>query len=243
VANTEPGGETIFGVVSLLHAVVGPLTKRDWRGQDRLPSTGGLIIVPNHISNLDPLALGQFLAFSGRWPRFLGKAEVFRVPVVGRILRACGQIAVERGSGRSGEALVAARAAVEEGRAVVVYPEGTITRDPELWPMVGKTGAARLALQTGCPVIPIGQWGVQEIMYGRRLHLPKLLPRKTLRLAVGEPVQLDDLRTQPMTASTLTEATRRIMAAITDLVAELRGSTPPAQPYDPRVQPPDGGHR
>jgi 1-acyl-sn-glycerol-3-phosphate acyltransferase len=240
VANHEPGGETIFGVVSLLHAVVGPLTKRDWRGQDRLPSTGGLVIVANHISNLDPLALGQFVAFSGRWPRFLGKAEVFKVPVVGRILRACGQIPVERGSGRSGEALVAARTAVEEGRAVVVYPEGTITRDPELWPMLGKTGAARLALQTGCPVIPIGQWGVQEIMYGRRLHLPKLLPRKTLRLAVGEPVELDDLRSQPMTAGTLAEATRRIMAAITDLVAELRGSTPPAQPYDPRAQPPDG---
>jgi len=239
-ANSEPGGEGIFEVVSFLHAFVGPFTKRDWRRAELLPRTGGLVIVANHISNFDPLALGQFVAFSGRWPRFLGKMSVFRVPVVGRILRACGQIPVERESGRSRDALVAARAAIEAGRAVVVYPEGTITFDPDLWPMRGKTGAARLALETRCPVIPVGQWGAQEIMYGRRRHLPKLLPRKTLRLAVGEPVELDDLREEPVTAASLTEATERIMAAITDLVAELRGEPAPEQRYDPRAHRNDG---
>lgn len=239
-ANTEPGGETIFGVVSLLHAIVGPLTQRDWRRQELLPRTGGLVIVANHISNVDPLALGQFVAFSGRWPRFLGKMSVFKVPIVGRIIRACGQIPVERDTGRSRDALVTARAAIEAGRAVVVYPEGTITYDPDLWPMRGKTGAARLALETSCPVIPVGQWGAQEIMYGRQRHLPKLLPRKTLRLAVGEPVELDDLRTAPITAASLTEATERIMAAITALVAELRGEPAPAQRLDPRAQRHDG---
>ncbi len=234
-ANSEPGGETIFGVVSLLHLIVGPLTHRDWRRPELLPRTGGLVIAANHISNVDPLALGQFVAFAGRWPRFLGKASVFAVPVVGRILRACGQIPVVREGARSRDALVAARAAIEAGRAVVVYPEGTITFDPELWPMRGKTGAARLALETSCPVIPIGQWGAQEIMYGRRHHLPKLLPRKTLRLAVGDPVPLDDLRAAPVTAASLTEATDRIMAAITALVVELRGEPSPAQRFDPRT--------
>ena len=83
-ANQEPGGQTIAGVVRLLHAIIRPLTKRDWRHQEKLPQTGGLVVVANHISNVDPLSLGQFIAFSGRWPRFLGKASVFKVPVVGR---------------------------------------------------------------------------------------------------------------------------------------------------------------
>lgn len=221
-ANHEPGGKTIAGIITVLHALIRPLTHRDWRAQDKLPKTGGLIIVANHISNLDVLSLGQFVAFSGRWPRFLGKESVFRVPVVGRILGAAGQIPVERNSGNSRDALAAAQRAIEGGQAVTIYPEGTITHDLELWPMKGKTGAARLAFATGCPVIPIGQWGVQEIMYGKRIHLPKIFPRKTFRLLVGDPVPLEDLGALPMTSATLTEATARIMAAITELVAELR---------------------
>jgi 1-acyl-sn-glycerol-3-phosphate acyltransferase len=233
-ANQEPGGQTIAGVVRLLHAIIRPLTKRDWRDQEKLPQTGGLVVVANHISNVDPLSLGQFIAFSGRWPRFLGKASVFKVPVVGAILKACGQIPVERQSARSADALAAATQAVADGRAVIIYPEGTITRDADLWPMVGRTGAARIALQTGCPVIPVGQWGAQDVLYGNRRQFPRVLPRKTFRLIVGDPVPLDDLRHLPVTALTLKEATTRMMDAITALVAELRESEPPAERYDPR---------
>ena len=235
--NREPGRGTIFAVVTVLDALVRPLTRRDWRASDKIPQTGGVIFVVNHISNADPLALGQFLAFSGRWPRFLAKASLFAVPVLGRILRACGQIPVQRQSAKSADALHAAVEAVNRGRAVVVYPEGTITRDPDLWPMAGKTGAARIALQTGCPVIPIGQWGAQELMHGPQIHFPKLLPRKTLRFLVGDPVNLDDLRDQPVSAATLDAATDRIMDAITTLVAELRQQPPPNQ----RLVPPGSG--
>ena len=240
-ANSEPGRATISTVVSILHLIMRPLTHRDWRHQDKVPQTGGVIFVANHISNADPLALGQFLAFSGRWPRFLGKASIFKVPVLGRILTACGQIPVERQSAKSADALLAATAAVEQGRALVIYPEGTITGDPDLWPMKGKTGAARIALRTGCPVVPIGQWGAQDLLYGKKLGFPKLFPRKTLRLVAGDPVPLDDLRTAPMTAATLDEATNRMMDAVTALVAELRQQTPPAERYDPRAQPTTGG--
>lgn len=232
--NHEPGAQTISTVIRILNAILRPLTKRDWRHQDRVPQTGGVIFVVNHISNADPLAIGQFLAFSGRWPRFLAKTSVFQIPVIGRIIAACGQIPVERGSARSKEALVAAAQAIEQGRALVIYPEGTITYDPELWPMRGKSGAARLAFQTGCPVVPIGQWGVHELMPGRKPRFPKLFPRKTLRVAVGAPVSLDDLRAKSITASTLEEATTRIMDAITVLVAELRAAPPPGFRYDPR---------
>jgi 1-acyl-sn-glycerol-3-phosphate acyltransferase len=235
--NREPGRSTIFGVVTLLNAIVRPLTRRDWRAQDKIPQTGGVIFVVNHISNADPIALGQFLAFSGRWPRFLAKASLFRIPVLGCIIRACGQIPVQRQSASSADALLAAVEAVHQGRAVVIYPEGTITRDPDLWPMAGKTGAARIALRTGCPVIPIGQWGAQELMYGRQIHFPRLLPRKTLRMLVGDPVDLDDLRDQPVTAEALDAATERIMDAITALVAELRQQPPPAKRFVPPPAP------
>jgi 1-acyl-sn-glycerol-3-phosphate acyltransferase len=237
--NQEPGGQTISTVVGILNAIMRPLTKRDWRHQDKVPKSDGVIFVANHISNADPVVLGQFLAFSGRWPRFLAKASLFKIPVVGRIVAACGQIPVQRGSAQSKDALVAAARALELGRALVIYPEGTITRDPNLWPMRGKTGAARLAFRTGCPVVPIGQWGAQELMPGIKPSVPRLLPRKTLRVAAGDPVALDDLRKKPVTIDTLDEATTRILDAITDLVAELRGVTPPAQRYDPEMKRPD----
>ena len=233
-ANAEPGRQVIFGVVTLLHAVLRPLTRRDWRHQEKVPRTGGVVFVVNHISNVDPLAIGQYLAFSGRWPRFLAKASLFRVPGLRWVLRGCGQIPVERGTAAARDALGAAVEAVRAGRAVVVYLEGTITLDPQLWPMRGRTGAARIALQTGAPVVPLGQWGAQDIMWGKKIHLPKLLPRKTLRVVTGDPVPLDDLRGQPMTAAVLAEATDRMLAAVTALVAELRQETPPAQPHDPR---------
>jgi 1-acyl-sn-glycerol-3-phosphate acyltransferase len=233
-ANREPGRGTIFAVVSLLHLIMRPLTLRDWRGRDKIPQTGGVIFVANHISNVDPLALGQYLAFSGRWPRFLAKASLFRYPLLGRILRACGQIPVERQSAKSADALLAAVEAVGQGRALVIYPEGTITGDPDLWPMKGKTGAARIALRTGCPVIPIGQWGAQELMYGKQIHFPHLFPRKTLRLIAGDPVSLDRLRERPVTGAVLDEATSAMMDAITDLVARLRQEQPPASRFDPR---------
>jgi 1-acyl-sn-glycerol-3-phosphate acyltransferase len=141
---------------------------------------------------------------------------------------------VQRNSREAAHALSAAVEALRRGRAVIIYPEGTITQDPDLWPMRGKTGAARVAFESGCPVIPVGQWGAQELMYGRRIHFPHLLPPKTLRVRVGDPVPLGDLRAEPVTAATLNEATERIMAAITTLVAQLRGEPAPATRYDPR---------
>jgi len=239
--NTEPGGRVIFGVVSLLHALIAPLTHRDWRDQDKIPARGGVVLVANHISNVDPLALGQFVAFSGRWPRFLAKESLFRIPVVGPVIRACGQIPVRRGTAAAQDALAEAIDAADQGRAVVVYAEGTITLDPDLWPMRARTGAARIALSTHVPVVPVGQWGAQDVMYGKRIHLPHLLPRKTFRLVAGDPVPLDDLREQPVTAAVLAEATTRIMAAVTALVVELRGEQAPAQPFDPRTVPVGAG--
>ena len=232
--NTEPAEKTLVAVISILSGIVRPFTHRDWRGQENLPATGGVLVVANHISNFDPIAVGQYLAFSGRWPRFLGKASLFTVPVIGRIITACGQIPVQRGTKSAVHALDAAVVAVESGKAVVIYPEGTVTLHEQLWPMVAKSGAARIALQTACPVIPLGQWGAQDVMWGKKIHFPKLLPRKTLRLTAGPPVPLDDLREGPITPQTVAIATERIMAAITELVVELRQEPAPPELFDPR---------
>ena len=117
----------------------------------------------NHISHADPLVSAHFIYDSGRWPQYLGKASVFRVPVVGWILHRCRQIPVERGSVDAVRSLDALVAALDEGGAVVIYPEGTTTRQPDLWPMKAKTGAARLALATGAPVVPVVMWGPERI--------------------------------------------------------------------------------
>lgn len=237
--NREPGDPVMVGAVRTLNLLFGPFIRKDWRGQEHIPQTGGVIIVVNHISNVDPIMAGLYLAYSGRWPRFLAKGSLFAVPVLGWALRSAGQIPVQRNSRQASQAIQAAREALELGRAVVIYPEATITYDPELWPMEGRTGAARIALDTGCPVIPVGQWGAEEIMWGKKIHFPKLLPRKTVRLLAGPPVPLDDLRAQPMTTQNLVQATDRIMDAISSLVGELRHATPPAHRYDPRK--PKGG--
>lgn len=207
----------------LVIGVINRLIRPDWRSTEKLPH-GPAIIVVNHISNVDPLLVGAFLARHGLWPRFLAKDSLFRVPVLGRILSGIAQIPVHRGTASAGDALEHAVTAIERGGCVVIYPEGTITSDEQLWPMTGRTGAARLAARTGAPLIPIGQWGAERILYGKRLGIPALLPRKRISMVVGDPIDLDGL--------TPDQATRRIMTAITGLVAQVRGEIPPVA-YDP----------
>ncbi len=219
-------------------AVVKPLlllfTKRHWVDGEKIPAEGGCVLVGNHISHLDPLTFAHFVYDHGRLPRYLAKAAVFEVPFVGLVVRKAGQIPVYRLTADASQAFRAAVDAVNAGECVAVYPEGTITRDPGLWPMTGKTGAARIALSTGAPVIPVAQWGANHILppYAKRPHL---IPRKTISMKVGDPVDLDDLRGRPLTPEVLREATDRIMDALTTELVVLRGGEPPAVRFDPRT--------
>ncbi len=211
------------------------LTKRDWRGAEHLPRQGGFVACTNHVSHFDPLTFAHFLYDNGRLPRFLGKAALFRVPVIGTILRGAGQIPVYRESADAGRAYTAAVEAVRRGECVAIYPEATISRDPGLWPMTGKTGAARVALVTGAPVIPVAQWGPQEVLspYGKRL---RLLPRKTMHVAAGPPVDLAEFDARPVDAETLRLVTEKIMTAITVLLEEIRGEPAPPVRFDARAE-------
>ena len=146
-------------------------------------------------------------------------------------------IPVARSSSASAakQTIAQAEELAEHGRGVIVYPEGSLTREPDLWPMRGKTGAARIALQTRCPVIPLAQWGGQAIL-GPYESRPHFLPIKEVTVVAGPPVDLSDLHDRPMSREVLEEATRRIMAAITGLLEEIRGEQAPAEVFDPRAK-------
>ena len=156
-----------------------------------------------------------------RPPRFLAKDSLFTVPFVGWVLRGTGQIPVMRGTRDAALAVKAAVSAAQRGECVVVYPEGTITKDPDLWPARAKSGAARIALTADVPLVPMAHWGSQEVMGPYRKEF-RLLPRKTMRVAVGPPVDLDDLRGRELTAEVLTIASQRLMEAIMLLLRTLR---------------------
>ncbi len=206
--------------------------RRDERGQDRIPRTGGCIIAVNHISYADPFVAALFVHDAGRRPRFMGKVSVFRIPVIGRILRGAGQIPVYRESADAAHALSAATDAVRAGECVVIYPEGTVTRDPGYWPMTAKTGVARIALATGAPVIPVAQWGAQEFL--GRSGKPRLGRRTRVHARAGEPVDLSRWHGLELTADTLRESTSAVMDGLTGVLAEIRGEQPPATRYEPR---------
>jgi len=206
--------------------------KRDWHGQENIPRKGGVIVACNHLSYADWAAMALFVHQAGRYPAFLIKSSAFNVTVIGPFLRACGQLPVNRGSADAALVLKEAESALAQGECVVIYPEGTATRDPAKWPMVAKTGVARMALDTGFPVVPIAIWGAQEILpYGsKKLHL---LPRHMVHMLAGPPVDLSAYADQPLSRDVLRSATAAIMADITGLLAQIRGEAPPATSYDP----------
>ncbi|MGN6687587.1 MAG: lysophospholipid acyltransferase family protein [Actinomycetales bacterium] len=221
-------------IIAVLRRPLFAMAQYEWQGADRLPTTGGVIVCPNHISYVDPLMIALFLHEHGRLVRFLAKSSLWKVPLLKQVLNGTGQIPVVRNSAEASGAFADALRSLDEGHAVVVYPEATVTRDPRLWPMAGKTGAARLALTTGCPVLPVAQWGAQDVLepYGKRLHVR---PKHRVVVRVGDPVELDDLRNRPLDAAVVREATGRILDAITAMLAEIRGEQPPAERFDPRA--------
>jgi 1-acyl-sn-glycerol-3-phosphate acyltransferase len=185
------------------------------------------VIVANHLSHSDPIPVADFIDTAGRRPRFLGKAELFDAPVLGPLLHSAGQIPVQRESAQAGAALAAAVSAVRQGHCVVIYPEGTLTRDRDLWPMVGKTGAARVWWQTRCPVIPIAQWGPQQLL-APYAKVPRVWPRPVMRVKAGPALDLPT--TDPPDFRALTA---EIMGTLARLLGELRGQAPPQAVFDP----------
>jgi 1-acyl-sn-glycerol-3-phosphate acyltransferase len=223
--------------VKIAAAVFYPVTwlgKRVTRGAERIPRQGGAILVLNHISHLDPVVDAVFVHRNKRVPRFLAKDSLFRIPVAGKIIGGAGTIPVYRGTTNAAESLRAANEALQEGKIVVIYPEGTITKDPETWPMRPFPGVARLALANDVPVLPIARWGTNHILNGYTKTF-RPFPRKTITTYVGEPVDLSQFRSdEPPTNTTLMRVTDVIMTDVKKLLAEIRAEQAPAGFFNPK---------
>ena len=220
-----------------------PYARFDLAGHERIPKDGPGIVVANHRSYFDTVAVALTVAPSGRALRFLGKKEVFDAPIVGALARSMGGIRVDRGTG-SDEPLKLAARALEAGELVALMPQGTIPRgraffEPEL---KGRWGAARLARMTGAPIVPLGLWGTERV-WPRNARLPNVLNITNpplVRTRVGDPFTIvgDDLDAD----------TERIMDAIVDLLPpeakvrrdptpeELARSFPPGYKGDPEAE-------
>ena len=221
-----------FGA-TLVIPIIKLISKREWRGAENIPKTGAAIVVSNHISYFDPLVFAHFLYGNGRAPRFLGKSELFKLPIIGTVLRGAGQVPVERESENAKFALHHAVAFLKAGHLLGVYPEGTLTRDQNYWPMKAKTGIARLAILTQVPVIPCAQWGAQKILpaYSKK---PKFFPRTKVQVIAGKPLDFSKWQGRDEDPIALEEATAYVMQAVTNLLEGLRGESAPAEVFDPR---------
>ena len=222
------------GAVLVVIPILRALTKRTWIGQENLPKSGPVIVVCNHISYADPLLFAHFLYSSGRAPRFLGKASVFTIPIIGKIIAGSGQIPVNRESDSAKDSLAIAKALLEVGHCFGVYPEGTLTRDENGWPMRAKTGIARLAIATQVPVIPCAQWGAQDLL-APYAKVPRIWRRTRITVKAGAPLNFAKWQGREDDPDALEEATRYVMSAITSLLEEIRGESAPLEIFDPRT--------
>ncbi|CAH0181939.1 MULTISPECIES: lysophospholipid acyltransferase family protein [unclassified Microbacterium] len=235
-ASPEKSRPSLFWLLAVIVVpFVSYLSKMRFTDREKLPMSGSFVLAPNHYSEFDPLIVAAAVWKLGRAPRFMAKESLFRVPVVGAALRGTGMVPVARSSSRtaSAQTIAQSREIVENGRGVIVYPEGTLTRDPELWPMRGKSGAVRLAMAGGIPLIPMAQWGTQNIMGRYQKGLKLWPPRKPVDIIFGDPVDLSDLKDRQNEPAAINEATDRLMNAITALLEQVRHEKAPAKRWNP----------
>lgn len=233
----EPGNAWIKVCEIVLFPLTRILARRRWVGISRIPQTGPALLVANHISHLDPVFDVVFARMSGRIPHVMAKASLWDVPVVGSVLNAADQIPVKRGSGAGQEALAEAKQALADGKVVLIYPEGTVTKDPAHWPMRPRPGVAALALSGDFPVIPIAHWGSQEIYRsygsGRRF---RPLPRKDMHIVAGDPMDLSEWRAREVDKRAIRDVSYRVMEHIQGMVATLRDEAPPSSLFKPAAK-------
>jgi len=215
----EPGYRVVEAV---LIPCLGAWFRWTIEGQENIPARGPAILACNHVSYLDPLAVAYAISRAGRRPRFLAKTELFRNPLLARALRMTGQIEVERGTARAAIAFERALGALDRGEIVVIFPEGTVTTDPDLQPMAPKSGAVRLALRAGAPLIPCAAWGTANV-WPKGNYAKQLRPGQDLLVRIGDPMMVEG---DPDDPKTWRLAGQQIMGEIARLVAGLKPLLP-----------------
>ncbi len=193
---------------------------------ENLPQKTGAIVAAYHANHLDPILVGLAVWRNGRLPHFLAKSSLF-TGTLGVILKGLGQIPVLRASAQAGDSLEYAKEALRRGEVVVIYPEGTLTKDEGFWPQHFKTGTARLALETAAPIIPVAHWGLEDVK-PRGRTIPRLRPlRHTSVVRFGEPIEYHDLWQAREESRTKTILTRRLANTIATMVGDLSGRDVP----------------
>jgi 1-acyl-sn-glycerol-3-phosphate acyltransferase len=235
VVARERSGFWVWFAATFFYPLCTILARRQNRGTERIPRQGGAILVLNHVSHIDPMYDAVFVHKQRRVPHFLAKESLFKPLLMKQVLYGSGQIPVYRGSTDAKGSLRDANAALAAGKIVVIYPEGTITKQPDGWPMYARTGVARLALDNDVPVLPIARWGTKAILDGYSKKF-RPFPRHEVITVVGEPIDLSAYRGKPVTTKELREVTDLVMAEVTTMVAQLRGETPPTEVFRPSAK-------
>lgn len=207
-------------VVTRTVLVVFLLTFFRWRfrGLEKIPRRGPAIVAANHISYFDPLCHALMIDRAGRRVRFFAKSELWRNPFLRFVLSRAHQIPVQRGTGETGP-VDKALEALASGEVVIIYPEATITTNPDLTPMRGKTGLARVAIASGAPVIPIAVWGSHWVKPKGRKAVHRF--RRRIVLEAGDPLSFGHLRGREEDPEALREATDQVVAELDRLVRGL----------------------
>lgn len=234
----HPGlrGAALYALLAaLLGAAISLLTNLRWptpegrRAAGSLPA-GRVIVVANHTSLIDGIVLALACRRMGRSPRLLATAGVFRIPVVGTLAAMLGFIPVHRRTAAAAESLTAAAAALNAGEAVAMFPEGRITLDTEFWPEQAKTGAVRLALLTGAPIVPIAIQGCHQVV-DRKVNVGRLLAslvrRPGVLVSVGAPIDVRRLAPGRADEATVRWISDLMMARLVTQVSDLRGVPAP----------------
>ncbi len=231
----EPGNVWIWFCEVVMFSMTRLLGRRHYEGMANVAVPGAVLVVSNHISHIDPVYDAVYIRKTGRIPHILAKASLWKLPVLGGALRGTGQIPVERGGGQGQVGLEQAVTALQEGRVVLIYPEGTVTRDPDLWPMRPRPGVAALALSGDFPVVPMAQWGTHRVYrsYVKKGFTP--LPRQDITVVAGPPIDLSAYRNGPVDARAIRDVSYVIMEAVRDLLATLRPEDPPQRFFDPKL--------
>lgn len=229
----EKGGFWIALCAAVFYPLTSLLAKKTIVDGHKLPRTGGVLLVMNHVSHLDPVYDAVLVHRLKRVPRFMAKDSLFEKPVAGTVLRGADQIPVYRGSTKAKDSLSAAKDALVAGKVVVIYPEGTITRDPEGWPMASRNGIARLALEADVPVIPAARWGTLDILdiYNKKF---RPLPRHKVAVKFGDPLDLSQFKEGRTGNAKLTAVTELAMTKVKALLSDIRAEAAPEGFYEPK---------
>lgn len=197
-------------------------------GLHNVPAEGPALLVFNHVSHLDPIYDAVTVHRAARVPRFLAKSSLWNVPVLKNVLTGVQQIPIYRGTADAEKSLEAAHSALENDKVLLIYPDGTITKDPQGWPMTPKVGVARLALEHDVPVIPAARWGTRDI-YDHYTKKFRPLPRKQVTVKFGEPLDLSAHRAKEIDNALLREVSNLAMTRVRELLADVREEQAPAE--------------